>query len=156
MAVPSQKPSRFLSKLRELLSRPDDYGHCIRWVHDGQAIEILDEKEFANSVLLETFLYSNFNSFIRQLNVYGFRKTRRNLNERVYYHPQFIQHRPELAKMIKRKCRRKRYQSNLPDTQNTVPKPSMQQRLPSIHQLLSNLRSRSPKNRFVCPNPNGA
>ena len=139
MSALSQQPARFLSKLREILSKPDQYGDCITWVQDGKAIEILDEKEFANSVLLENFQYANFKSFIRQLNVYGFRKTRRNLNERIYYNPHFNKHQPELTALIKRKPRNRRFEFLPRFEHNSLPEPNMPQ-LPSIHQLLENLR----------------
>ena len=135
--VISQKPVRFLSKLREVLSRPDEYGHSITWVRDGKAIQIPDEERFPNSGLKKAFPYTNFKSFIRQLNVYGFKKTMRNLNERIYCHPQFNKHQPELTDMIKRKPRKKKLQHF---------KETSRPRLPSIYQVLEVIR-------HVQPNP---
>lgn len=100
------KTARFLVQLRELLENHEKYGQYINWVHDGKAIQITREKEFAATVLMEMFHYSNFNSFVRQLNIYGFRKTQRKLDERIYYHPRFLRSQPSLAAAIKRKRRR--------------------------------------------------
>ena len=114
----------FLTRLRQVLSNPDENDNCIVWVHDGRAIQIINEKK-----LLKVFPYCNFNAFVRQLNLYGFQKTQRNLNERIYFHPLYRQHQPELATRIKRKPRRQRLQveSNMPY-------------LPSIKQVLKSLR----------------
>ena len=129
----TEPPSRFLKTLRELLSQPEKYDRCIKWVHSGLAIQIPDEKEFAKTVMVEVFRYSNFTSFIRQLNVYGFKKTQRKLEERIYYHPQFNKHQPELAALIKRKPRRRHYLA-----EHTAP-PRIP-RLPSLNDVLTNLR----------------
>ena len=103
-------PATFLDKLRQILQQPERYGGCIAWVNDGYAVEIKDEDDFSKGPLLDFFEHTNFHSFIRQLNLYGFRKTQRKLNERIYKHEKFNQHEPELAKDICRKRRRTKAQ----------------------------------------------
>ena len=45
------------------------------------------------------------NSFVRQLNMYGFHKSRKETTKSVFYHPDFIKGRSDLLGLIKRKVR---------------------------------------------------
>lgn len=106
-------PATFLSKLRLILSNSKQYGDCIAWSLNGYGVEIVDQEKFSTTALLKFYQHTSFVSFIRQLNVYGFRKTRRALEERIYYHPKFTRHKPHLERSIKRQPRR-RYKRNPP------------------------------------------
>lgn len=46
----------------------------IRWADDGKSFIVLNEDEFANNLIPELFKHSNYASFVRQLNMYGFHK----------------------------------------------------------------------------------
>ncbi|KAG8144300.1 hypothetical protein E2320_012828 [Naja naja] len=63
----------FLAKLWALVEDPgsDD---VISWSRNGQNFCILDEQRFAKELLPKYFKHNNLSSFIRQLNIYGFRK----------------------------------------------------------------------------------
>ncbi|XP_026530406.1 heat shock factor protein 3-like isoform X1 [Notechis scutatus] len=63
----------FLAKLWTLVEDPgsDD---VISWSRNGQNFCILDEQRFAKELLPKYFKHNNLSSFIRQLNIYGFRK----------------------------------------------------------------------------------
>uniref|UniRef100_A0A8D2KYG1 HSF-type DNA-binding domain-containing protein n=1 Tax=Varanus komodoensis TaxID=61221 RepID=A0A8D2KYG1_VARKO len=63
----------FLAKLWALVedSGSDD---VIAWGRNGQNFCILDEQRFAKELLPKYFKHNNLSSFIRQLNIYGFRK----------------------------------------------------------------------------------
>ncbi|XP_074057842.1 heat shock factor protein 3-like isoform X1 [Macrotis lagotis] len=63
----------FLSKLWALVedSGTDD---LIRWSQNGQSFCIFDEQNFSKELLPKYFKHNNFSSFVRQLNMYGFRK----------------------------------------------------------------------------------
>ena len=65
----------FISKLYELVNTPetDEY---IYWSKefDKKAIVIPDPVEFSKTILPKYFKHSNICSFVRQLNIYGFRK----------------------------------------------------------------------------------
>ncbi|XP_043830454.1 heat shock factor protein 3-like isoform X2 [Dromiciops gliroides] len=63
----------FLAKLWALVddSTTDD---VIGWSRNGQSFSILDEQKFSKELLPKYFKHNNLSSFIRQLNMYGFRK----------------------------------------------------------------------------------
>jgi heat shock transcription factor, other eukaryote len=46
----------------------------IRWSDDGQSFLILDEEAFAKDIIPHFWKHSNYASFVRQLNMYGFNK----------------------------------------------------------------------------------
>ncbi|KAJ2159869.1 Heat shock transcription factor [Coemansia sp. RSA 552] len=63
----------FLNKLYSMVndSSSDD---LIRWSEDGSSFVVVRREEFAKDVLPRFFKHSNFSSFVRQLNMYGFHK----------------------------------------------------------------------------------
>ncbi|KAJ8534233.1 hypothetical protein K7X08_007557 [Anisodus acutangulus] len=65
--------SPFLLKTYMLVEDPatDD---IISWSSDGSAFIVRQPAEFARDLLPTLFKHSNFSSFVRQLNTYGFRK----------------------------------------------------------------------------------
>ena len=65
------------------------FSHILDWNLDGVGFLILDPERFADTVLPAYFKHSNFPSFIRQLNMYGFSKKRTAKNESYYFHPKF-------------------------------------------------------------------
>jgi heat shock transcription factor len=48
--------------------------NLIRWSDDGNSFTVLDEDEFAKTLIPELFKHNNYASFVRQLNMYGFHK----------------------------------------------------------------------------------
>jgi len=46
----------------------------IRWSDDGNSIIIIDESDFAKTLIPKCFKHSNFATFVRQANQFGFRK----------------------------------------------------------------------------------
>lgn len=86
--------------------------HLISWNSSGSSFFICDVNHFANEVLSENFKHSNYSSFVRQLNMYGFHKinksnrgTRGQIPNEIweFSHPNFQKNRPDLLKNIKRK-----------------------------------------------------
>lgn len=79
----------------------------IEWTRDQDAFTILSLKNFTTKVLPQYFKHSNFNSFIRQLNMYRFTKVRQDGcngdTEHVYQNDLFHRDNHSQLKSIKRK-----------------------------------------------------
>lgn len=103
--------SPFISKLKLLLN-DEKYRRAIRWSENGDAIVITDGETFKKLVLdrsEEMFKTRNFTSFVRQLNLYGFRKVpvsgkadpSKNMK---FEHSHFKRDKPELMHLVHRTC----------------------------------------------------
>uniref|UniRef100_H0YX66 Heat shock factor protein 3-like n=1 Tax=Taeniopygia guttata TaxID=59729 RepID=H0YX66_TAEGU len=101
----------FLAKLWALLEDPDS-DDVICWSRNGENFCILDEQRFAKELLPKYFKHNNISSFIRQLNMYGFRKvialengiiTAEKSSVIEFQHPFFKQGKAHLLENIKRK-----------------------------------------------------
>ncbi|XP_074818477.1 heat shock factor protein 3-like isoform X1 [Natator depressus] len=101
----------FLAKLWALVEDPGS-NDVIAWGRDGQSFCILNEQRFAKELLPKYFKHNNICSFIRQLNMYGFRKVIALENGMItaeknaaieFQHPLFKQGKANLLENIKRK-----------------------------------------------------
>ncbi|KAF2654757.1 hypothetical protein K491DRAFT_600204 [Lophiostoma macrostomum CBS 122681] len=63
----------FVQKLSSFLD-DNKNTNLIRWSDDGNSFTVLDEDEFARTLIPELFKHNNYASFVRQLNMYGFHK----------------------------------------------------------------------------------
>ena len=84
----------------------------IRWSDRGDSFVVLDEDEFAKTLIPELFKHNNYASFVRQLNMYGFHKRvglsdnsmkaseRKNKSPSEYYNPFFKRNHPNLLWLI--------------------------------------------------------
>ncbi|KAL8891640.1 MAG: hypothetical protein Q9192_005713 [Flavoplaca navasiana] len=99
-----QKLSSFLDESRNT--------ELIRWSDSGDSFVVIDEEEFARTLIPELFKHKNYASFVRQLNMYGFHKKvglsdnsmraseRKNKSPSEYYNPFFKRGRPNLLWLI--------------------------------------------------------
>ncbi|XP_030304337.1 heat shock factor protein 2 isoform X2 [Calypte anna] len=101
----------FLSKLWALVGE-DPNSQLITWSQNGQSFLVLDEQRFAKEILPKYFKHNNMASFVRQLNMYGFRKVVHVESGIVklerdgpveFQHAYFKQGREDLLEHIKRK-----------------------------------------------------
>nr|NP_001071737.1 HSF protein [Ciona intestinalis]BAE06503.1 Ci-HSF [Ciona intestinalis] len=101
----------FLLKLINLLQEPD-YKEYVSWNEDGTAFTVHDQGNFAKHVLPVYFKHNKFASFVRQLNMYGFRKVSTVMHGGIaslhdtaiqFHHPLFIRGEESLLPYIKRK-----------------------------------------------------
>ena len=86
----------------------------IRWSDNGDSFIVVDEDEFAKTLIPELFKHNNYASFVRQLNMYGFHKKvglsdnsmraseRKNKSPSEYSNPYFKRGRPNLLWLIQK------------------------------------------------------
>ncbi|CAI5729019.1 unnamed protein product [Hyaloperonospora brassicae] len=93
---------KFLQLLYEILEVESP--RVIRWSEDGLALQILDPVTVTEQILPKYFNHTNFHSFQRQLNYFGFRKwTKSKTDICTFSHPFFRENQPKLLLLIKRK-----------------------------------------------------
>lgn len=110
MGVNTQNVPAFLTKLWTLVedANTDD---MICWDASGVSFHIYDQARFAKEILPLYFKHSNIASFIRQLNMYGFRKVihmesgaiKSEWDDVEFHHPYFVRGEECLLVNIKRK-----------------------------------------------------
>jgi HSF-type DNA-binding len=79
----------------------------VSWMPHGRSFKVFDRKRFEEEILPKFFRYqSEYLSFQRQLNVYGFLRTvSQGPDHNSYYHAMLLRGKPELATLIQRhKC----------------------------------------------------
>jgi len=82
-----------------------EHPNVASWTADGTAFVVKDTAQLATDHLPRYFKHSNFQSFVRQLNIYGFRKDTAippGSREDVFRHDYFRQGREDLLESIKR------------------------------------------------------
>ena len=90
----------FLYKLWTLVN--EDNIPTIHWSQDGEKVVIENPAKFTAKVLVasdkQLFKTKNISSFIRQLNLYGFRRVKENCGKipLIFKHESFKQGRPDL------------------------------------------------------------
>ncbi|CAH8649928.1 unnamed protein product [Heterobilharzia americana] len=101
----------FLSKLK-LLVDDEETNDLIYWDPLGTSFHIRDGNRLAKELLPQYFKHNNLSSFVRQLNMYGFRKinrvdasmpTKSDTEDMEFSHPFFIRNKDSLLSKIQRK-----------------------------------------------------
>ncbi|XP_016348098.1 heat shock factor protein 1 isoform X2 [Sinocyclocheilus anshuiensis] len=101
----------FLTKLWTLVEDPDT-DPLICWSPSGNSFHVFDQSRFSKEVLPKYFKHNNMASFVRQLNMYGFRKVvhieqgglvKPEKDDTEFQHPYFIRGQEHLLENIKRK-----------------------------------------------------
>eukprot|EP00903_Cladosiphon_okamuranus_P008468 g8135.t1 len=95
-------PPSFLDKLSTILNEPRLSEH-ISWNQEGDGVVINKPDQFAKVVLPKYYKHSNYQSFVRQLNIYGFHKTRHDEDSCEFKQPNFRRGMPHLVGLIRRK-----------------------------------------------------
>ncbi|XP_060693781.1 heat shock factor protein 4 isoform X2 [Hemiscyllium ocellatum] len=101
----------FLTKLWTLVEDPES-NELISWSESGTSFHVFDQGRFAKEVLPKYFKHNNMASFVRQLNMYGFRKVvnieqsglvKPERDDTEFQHLYFLRGQEHLLEHIKRK-----------------------------------------------------
>lgn len=99
----------FVEKLHLILEGTDD-SSLVAWTQHGNAFEVFNVNKFSTTVLPKYFKHNNWQSFVRQLNMYGFSKVcdafHGPTSSWEFKHPSFIRHCPDLFSNIRRRAPR--------------------------------------------------
>uniref|UniRef100_A0A7C8Z532 HSF-type DNA-binding domain-containing protein n=1 Tax=Opuntia streptacantha TaxID=393608 RepID=A0A7C8Z532_OPUST len=93
-------PPPFLTKTFEMVDYPET-DPIVSWGETGYSFVVWDHHKFATNLLPKYFKHSNFSSFIRQLNTYGFRKV--HLDRWEFANAGFQKGKKHLLKTIRRR-----------------------------------------------------
>ena len=83
-------------------SSKQNYTHIVSWVQDGTAFQVHNSSEFVTKIMGNYFDTTKFESFRRQLSMYGFRRERSGPNRGIIRHPNFVRGNRNLCKDIRR------------------------------------------------------
>ena len=112
-AATQEKPSKnrggvgthFPTLLHLVLTRAekDGYDHICAWQSHGRGFAVFNRDKFVAVVMPNYFRQSQYASFQRQLNLYGFRRLSQKSSESgAYYHEKFLRTRADLCQEILR------------------------------------------------------
>lgn len=120
------KPNIFPMKLWQLVN--DNEISAINWNGHGDGIIVKQNLIVIQVLSLKCFKATTFTSFVRQLHMYGFRKsqilTRDRPNIHEYFHPNFKKGQPDLLPLVKRHSGKYKCKVNLSTT--APPQPWME------------------------------
>eukprot|EP00816_Leptocylindrus_hargravesii_P012855 CAMPEP_0196826598 /NCGR_PEP_ID=MMETSP1362-20130617/93710_1 /TAXON_ID=163516 /ORGANISM="Leptocylindrus danicus, Strain CCMP1856" /LENGTH=431 /DNA_ID=CAMNT_0042207175 /DNA_START=837 /DNA_END=2132 /DNA_ORIENTATION=- len=92
----SRATDSFPKKLHLVLSCKEYYS-IITWLPHGRSFIVRDPEALAEKVFPEFFKLKKYNSFIRQLSLWGFKRMTKGMNAKSYYHPLFLRGKSALA-----------------------------------------------------------
>jgi hypothetical protein len=94
----------FPLKAFEIVSDPSNHEY-VRWNDEGDAFIITNKNAFSDQVLPKYFKHKNLSTFIRQLNIYGFKKTKYKDEEHCFAHKDFKRQNKRLLLNMKRRAK---------------------------------------------------
>jgi hypothetical protein len=94
---------KFPMKLFDMLSR-EEFSEMIAWAPHGRSWRVLKPKAFESEVLPQYFTHGKYNSFMRQVNGWGFRRISQGPDFNSYYHEYFLRGMPHLCARMRRKA----------------------------------------------------
>jgi hypothetical protein len=96
----------FPLKLHKMLENAhrDGIAHIVSWVDDGRGFKVYNSDAFTKEVMPMYFDQTKYESFRRQLNLYGFTRVSRGSRRGIYSHPMFLAgNRPLVISGVRRK-----------------------------------------------------
>ncbi|KAM3140934.1 hypothetical protein pb186bvf_006945 [Paramecium bursaria] len=84
------KKNRFIQKTHEMLKNCSNR-RTIQWIEQGDKFCIMNIKLFIRDILPKFFAHSNYASFLRSLNMYGFSSYKNKKGQKIIFHKYFKQ-----------------------------------------------------------------
>lgn len=81
----------------------EGFTNIVSWVQGGVAFKVHDSDGFVSRLMPNFFDQSKYESFRRQLNLYGFSRVTRGTNKGFISHPHFVRSNRTLCRNITRK-----------------------------------------------------
>ena len=100
--ITSTEMKTFPSKLFAILEDEERYSHIVCWMGDGMAWKLIDPEKLEKDVIPNFFDMTKFNSFVRQVNGWGFQRMNGGMGRNIYFHEMFRRDKPELIKDMRR------------------------------------------------------
>mmetsp|Transcript_3934 Transcript_3934/g.6014 ORF Transcript_3934/g.6014 Transcript_3934/m.6014 type:complete len:459 (+) Transcript_3934:77-1453(+) len=95
----------FPMRLMDMLSR-SEVSSVITWLPHGRSFIVRDPKTLEDDLIPRFFKPMKFKSFLRQVNLWGFKRITRGADSGAYYHQLFLRQKPGLVrKMSLVKCK---------------------------------------------------
>ena len=85
-------PEKLYQMLEDIHQSGDD--SIVSWLPHGRAFRVHKKQQFVETVLPKFFGHSNYTSFTRQLNLYGFQRIKVEVDKGAYYHELFLRSHP--------------------------------------------------------------
>jgi hypothetical protein len=83
----------------------NDFEDVVSWVQGGAAFKVHDNNKFVEEIMPTYFDQTNYESFRRQLNLYGFNRASRGEDCGMYFHEFFLEGDTRLCRSITRTSR---------------------------------------------------
>lgn len=99
---PSVEEQKLPTKLHLMLINPCYSDDIICWMPHGRSWKVLNQKKFVKKVMPNYFAHNNYNSFIRLVNAWGFRRITTGIDQGSYFHELFLRNMPHLHKSMHR------------------------------------------------------
>ena len=95
----------FPAKLYQMLqdAKQQSFEHIISWGKDGTSFHVHSHTMFVERIMPMYFEQTKYESFRRQLNLYGFIRLKKGVNNTVYSHDLFIENKRSLCERINRR-----------------------------------------------------
>ena len=92
---------RMLTEIEELATREASMAHLkdiISWQEHGMAFKVHDRQKFVNIVMPIWFCRLKYSSFVRQMNLFGFKRIQQEGSDKgAMFHENFMRGEPEMA-----------------------------------------------------------
>jgi len=96
----NSKKKTFAEKLMDILFTKDTED-VITWFPEGESFVVLSPSQFTRDVLPRFFKEAKYESFVRKLYRWGFKRVPGSAKDTAFYHNMFLRNQPELCKRMR-------------------------------------------------------